>query len=105
MIRRPPRSTLFPYTTLFRSMPKIVANALGPSPLEENLRRLTDEVGGRMTGSPAVSRAVAWAVAAFRQAGADAGRAEKDTLPLSWGEGATPPRVPMPGPVAKRLGS
>src|SRR3989449_7468800 len=23
MIRRPPRSTLFPYTTLFRSMPKI----------------------------------------------------------------------------------
>src|SRR2546422_6731761 len=24
MIRRPPRSTLFPYTTLFRSMPTIV---------------------------------------------------------------------------------
>src|SRR2546422_7325919 len=23
MIRRPPRSTLFPYTTLFRSLPKI----------------------------------------------------------------------------------
>src|SRR3712207_7453627 len=28
MIRRPPRSTLFPYTTLFRSMPERVA-ALG----------------------------------------------------------------------------
>src|SRR3712207_7147981 len=24
MIRRPPRSTLFPYTTLFRSIPKII---------------------------------------------------------------------------------
>src|SRR2546430_12230276 len=24
MIRRPPRSTLFPYTTLFRSMPRFV---------------------------------------------------------------------------------
>src|SRR3989442_6146717 len=24
MIRRPPRSTLFPYTTLFRSLPEIV---------------------------------------------------------------------------------
>src|SRR3989442_10852027 len=24
MIRRPPRSTLFPYTTLFRSLPKFV---------------------------------------------------------------------------------
>src|SRR3712207_8202961 len=26
MIRRPPRSTLFPYTTLFRSQPKAEAN-------------------------------------------------------------------------------
>src|SRR2546429_6441711 len=25
MIRRPPRSTLFPYTTLFRSVPQVVA--------------------------------------------------------------------------------
>src|SRR2546430_12018952 len=27
MIRRPPRSTLFPYTTLFRSLPMIMDNA------------------------------------------------------------------------------
>src|SRR5438132_3322435 len=26
MIRRPPRSTLFPYTTLFRSIPRVAAN-------------------------------------------------------------------------------
>src|SRR5258708_26122769 len=26
MIRRPPRSTLFPYTTLFRSLPKVCHN-------------------------------------------------------------------------------
>src|SRR2546422_4932007 len=30
MIRRPPRSTLFPYTTLFRSLPP------SPEPLEED---------------------------------------------------------------------
>src|SRR5256885_11028528 len=31
MIRRPPRSTLFPYTTLFRSLPaKYVIHAVGP---------------------------------------------------------------------------
>src|SRR2546425_7154185 len=30
MIRRPPRSTLFPYTTLFRSDPREVLAALGP---------------------------------------------------------------------------
>src|SRR2546426_6319652 len=29
MIRRPPRSTLFPYTTLFRSRPRLIP-ALGP---------------------------------------------------------------------------
>src|SRR3989454_1427972 len=28
MIRRPPRSTLFPYTTLFRSMPNVAAALL-----------------------------------------------------------------------------
>src|SRR5438132_2973689 len=28
MIRRPPRSTLFPYTTLFRSLSAIIFNAL-----------------------------------------------------------------------------
>src|SRR3712207_8192188 len=26
MIRRPPRSTLFPYTTLFRSLPQVLGN-------------------------------------------------------------------------------
>src|SRR5256885_16607580 len=30
MIRRPPRSTLFPYTTLFRSRPKDHASQLAP---------------------------------------------------------------------------
>src|SRR2546421_8961107 len=37
MIRRPPRSTLFPYTTLFRSHPPRVARsgaAMGDSPPE-----------------------------------------------------------------------
>src|SRR2546428_3573941 len=29
MIRRPPRSTLFPYTTLFRSAPQLRRNPLG----------------------------------------------------------------------------
>src|SRR2546422_5455523 len=29
MIRRPPRSTLFPYTTLFRSQPRIAARDRG----------------------------------------------------------------------------
>src|SRR2546430_7015101 len=42
MIRRPPRSTLFPYTTLFRSPPAEAANGLGllrPVVLEDRCRR------------------------------------------------------------------
>jgi len=51
--------------------PKIIANAQGESPLAENLRRLADEIGGRVTGMPAAARAVAWGVSAFRDAGVD----------------------------------
>src|SRR5689334_24398499 len=40
MIRRPPRSTLFPYTTLFRSALKAHAVVLHPHP------RLPEEVPG-----------------------------------------------------------
>src|SRR5688572_31075901 len=39
MIRRPPRSTLFPYTTLFRSLAKMMTNAAGAA---QGLRREVD---------------------------------------------------------------
>src|SRR2546430_6416792 len=46
MIRRPPRSTLFPYTTLFRSEPRRDLRHLRQS------RRPADEVlGGRVPGA------------------------------------------------------
>src|SRR3712207_8996487 len=35
MIRRPPRSTLFPYTTLFRSPKSRMAPALSPMPVQD----------------------------------------------------------------------
>ena len=44
MIRRPPRSTLFPYTTLFRSL---VSAGLRPSSAEMRSRGKTMEVCGR----------------------------------------------------------
>src|SRR3712207_8262615 len=42
MIRRPPRSTLFPYTTLFRSV-----ESIGHTPLVE-LKRLSPKPGVRI---------------------------------------------------------
>src|SRR5256885_13062994 len=44
MIRRPPRSTLFPYTTLFRSFPRVLghyARGLGLFPLETAVHKMT----------------------------------------------------------------
>src|SRR2546421_8991912 len=57
MIRRPPRSTLFPYTTLFRSIPPELAQQGGDA--DARHRQLT-------LNAPAVAREQA-----VRQAGTD----------------------------------
>jgi carboxypeptidase Q len=74
---------------------KILPQVMGPSPMEENLRRLTDEIGGRVTGSPAMAQAVDWAIASFRAAGIEV-HAEKYTLATTWSEGNT--RLELLGP-------
>ena len=81
-----------------QAAPKIIASALGPSPLAENLRRLTDEIGGRLSGSPAMAKAVEWAMAALRDAGVEDVHTEKFTIPHTWSEGAT--RIEMLSPSA-----
>lgn len=75
---------------------KILPIVMGPSPMEENLRRLTDEIGGRVTGSPEMAKAVEWGVGAFRAAGVDI-HTEKYTLPVTWSEGDT--LLELLGPV------
>jgi carboxypeptidase Q len=75
---------------------KIVPQIMGPSPMEENLRRLTDEIGGRVSGSPEMAKAVQWAVAAFRAEGVEV-HTEKYTIPNSWSEGDS--RIELLGPV------
>src|SRR5258707_10937833 len=46
MIRRPPRSTLFPYTTLFRSFEDLVAMSGGayPTIVKATVEKLADEM-------------------------------------------------------------
>jgi carboxypeptidase Q len=85
--------------------PAMVKAALGPSPLEENLRYLTDTIGGRVTGSPAAGRAADWALEAFRQAGVDEVHLEVFTIPIDWSEGQTRVNVLSPEPFPIRLAS
>ncbi len=75
---------------------KILPIVMGSSPLEENLRRLTDEIGGRVTGSLEMAKAVEWGVGAFRAGGVDV-HTEKYTLQVTWSEGDT--RLELLGPV------
>jgi hypothetical protein len=75
---------------------KITPIVMGESPLAENLRRLTDDIGGRVTGSPEMAKAVDWAVTAFRAAGVEV-HTENYMLPHAWSEGAT--RLEILGPA------
>ena len=68
---------------------RLIAEALKPSPLEHNLRHLTDEIGGRVPGTPAMEQAVAWGMADLKEAGADRVYTENFKMPNSWAEGAT----------------
>jgi len=83
--------------------PGMIQSALGPSPLEENLRTLTDTIGGRVTGSPAAHRAAKWAVEGFRAAGVDEVHIEKFMIPVGWSEGATHLEVLLPAPFVVHL--
>ena len=83
--------------------PTLIENATGPSPLADNLRYLTDVIGGRVTGSVAADRAVTWGVEAFRKAGVDEVHAERFPIPLGWSEGQTRVEVLAPQPFPVRL--
>src|SRR2546425_6748884 len=71
MIRRPPRSTLFPYTTLFRSLetaewPVLLGALLGPlaaNVVEERQRRAGEAALERWVEDPRLGGRAAWALA------------------------------------------
>src|SRR5258707_7851118 len=56
MIRRPPRSTLFPYTTLFRSLLVGCDGELGNVAGERGLREIEADVAAAGAASASISR-------------------------------------------------
>jgi carboxypeptidase Q len=75
---------------------RVIAEAQKPSALEANLQQLTDQVGGRVPGTPAMQKAVDWGVVAFKAAGADSVHTEDFSIQASWAEGATRMNVVAP---------
>src|ERR1700739_4082313 len=68
---------------------QVIRSSLKASPLEDNLRRLTDNIGGRVPGTLAMQHAIQWGVQAFTAAGADSVHTEGFQIPYSWAEGDT----------------
>ncbi len=68
---------------------QVIQAALQPSPIQDNLRRLTDEIGGRVPGTLAMQHAVQWGRQALTAAGADSVHTEGFEIPYSWSEGMT----------------
>lgn len=75
---------------------RVIAEALKPSAVEANLEQLTDGIGGRVPGTPAMQKAVDWGLSAFKASGADGVHAEEFRLQASWTEGATHMAVVAP---------
>jgi carboxypeptidase Q len=75
---------------------KLVAEGQQSPTLEKNLRALTDEIGGRVPGTPAMERAVQWGVDAFKAAGGENVHTEPAQLAASWSEGNTQVEVVSP---------
>src|ERR1700735_356266 len=76
---------------------RVIQAALQPSAIASNLRHLTDEIGGRVPGTPAMQRAVDWGVQMFKIAGADSVHTEPFDIPNSWAEGTTEMTVSATG--------
>lgn len=62
---------------------RLISAMLGDTPLATDLQSLTDEIGGRATGSPSNLKSVNWVMEKFRAAGVEA-RKEAFTMPALW---------------------
>lgn len=80
---------------------RAIREALKPSPLEKNLQHLTDEIGGRVPGTPSMEEAIEWAQDAFRKAGGENVHAEQFQIPHSWTERET--RFTVEAPLELKL--
>ncbi|MBL0213550.1 MAG: M20/M25/M40 family metallo-hydrolase [Myxococcales bacterium] len=84
-----------PYAALRPSVAKIVGGSFDEAPLAQ-LAELTENIGGRVTGSKAYGQAVTWAMAQLTAAGAQHVHVEKFTLAHGWQRGPARGKVLSP---------
>jgi hypothetical protein len=82
---------------------RLAGRAVGATPLVADTKELCDTIGGRPVGSPANGRAVAWAAAKFKAAGADVVRTEPFPVPFLWLPGTAELSITAPVNVSLRV--
>jgi len=71
-------------TSIFNSdVENLIATMKAPTPIIADLKELTDEIGGRLTGTQANKNSVNWALKKFHSAGVSA-KKESFTMPKAW---------------------
>jgi carboxypeptidase Q len=82
----------------------LIERLTGPSSrLEPELRVLTDQIGGRVTGSVGYERALQWGVDGFRRAGVDTVKLESYPVPAKWEAISATAAVVAPGEFPLRV--
>jgi hypothetical protein len=75
---------------------KIIAEAAKGSELISNLTYLSDQIGARLTGSPALQRANEWTAERMKQIGLSNVHLEPWTIPVGWERGTAYARMIEP---------
>ncbi|TWX57803.1 M28 family peptidase [Colwellia hornerae] len=80
-------------TSIFNSdVENLIATLKAPTPIISDLKQLTDEIGGRLTGTQANKKSVNWALKKFHEAGVTA-KKESFTMPRAWSEKSSSAKV------------
>ncbi len=82
---------------------RLAGRAVGATPLLADTRELCDTVGGRPVGSEANVRAVTWAAAKLKAAGADTVATEPFPVPFLWLPGTAEASIVAPENVPLRV--
>src|SRR5256885_16724821 len=77
MIRRPPRSTLFPYTTLFRSIQRVAGDTTSAKAAAEQARNTLEPLSKDQPDNAFVASALAVAYAILDEKGSAINEAER----------------------------
>lgn len=84
--------TISGFATADDDLDKLVGAMLGTTPIIEDLKSLTDNIGGRVTGSPSNKASIQWALETFEKAGVST-TAEHFEMPSQWQELGVSARV------------